>query len=346
MSQFDPDAAAAPGSGIFGLRSSPEEASVIVIPVPWEATTSYGSGTAAGPAAVLEASRQVDLFDVETGRPYQAGVAMLEEDESVRQWNREARTAALQVLAAGGSDGDPTLAEAAALVNVHSEQLNRWVRETTKAWLDRGKQVCLLGGDHSSPFGAIQAQAERHPGMGILHVDAHADLRHAFEGFTWSHASIMENVCRRIPGVGELVQVAVRDLGQGEHHFIAESGGRVTTFFDADLAERAFAGEPWAAQVTRILEALPDDVYVSFDVDGLEPALCPHTGTPVPGGLTFPQASFLLGMLARSGRRIVGFDLCEVAPAPSAGDSWDANVGARLLYKLIGWMLLSQGVRS
>ncbi len=89
----------------------------------------------------------------------------------------------------------------------------------------------------------------------------------------------------------------------------------------------------------RILEPLPRQVYVTFDIDGLDPTLCPHTGTPVPGGLSFQEASFLVGEIVRSGRRLVGFDLVEVAPDPAGGDEWDGNVGARLLYKLAGWTL-------
>lgn len=337
---FDPDAAALPGSGIFGLNQSAQQAGVVIIPVPWEATTSYGSGTALAPQAILEASRQVDLFDRETGRPYQSGIAMLDESNEVCAHNLAARAAALPVLAAGGAGDNAALVAASETVNQHSLAVNRWVQDAVEKELARGKLVGLIGGDHASPFGAIAAQAARHPAMGILHIDAHADLRCAFEGFAWSHASIMFNVCERLPAVTRLVQVGVRDLGEGEHRYIEESGGRIVTFFDAALAEEAFAGATWSSQIARIIEPLPEEVYVSFDIDGLDPALCPHTGTPVPGGLSFNQANALLGALCRSGRRIVGFDLCEVAPGPD--DHWDADVGARLLYKMIGWTLLSQ----
>ncbi len=96
----------------------------------------------------------------------------------------------------------------------------------------------------------------------------------------------------------------------------------------------------WAEQVKRLLEPLPKDVYVTFDIDGLEPGLCPHTGTPVPGGLSFQEAAYLLAAVVRSGRRMVGFDLVEVAPDPAGGE-WDGNVGARVLYKLAGWTIAS-----
>jgi agmatinase len=150
----------------------------------------------------------------------------------------------------------------------------------------------------------------------------------------------MDNVVERIPQVARLVQVGIRDLCEEEFDRIAASGGRIRTFFDSELAEARFAGETWSQQVLRMVEALPKDVYVSFDVDGLDPTLCPHTGTKVPGGLSFQMANALLAAVARSGRRIVGFDLTEVVPAGD-GTEWDENVGARLLYKLIGWTLRS-----
>ncbi len=132
--------------------------------------------------------------------------------------------------------------------------------------------------------------------------------------------------------------MAVRDLSEEEHAFAAGSGGRIVQHHDTALARARLEGEPWAAQVRRILEPLPRDVYVTFDIDGLEPGLCPHTGTPVPGGLSFQEAAYLLAAVVRSGRRMVGFDLVEVAPDPGGGE-WDGNVGARVLYKLAGWVL-------
>jgi agmatinase len=335
---FDPNAAAAPGSGIYGLPHTPDEARVVLVPVPWEATTSYGGGAADGPAAILAASRQVDLFDVETGKPYEAGIALLPEEPRIRKWNREARRAAAPVIEAGGA-ATAALRKKLSLVNDRSIDVDDWVYETAAAWMDREKLVGIVGGDHSCPLGAIRAAAERHPDLGVLHLDAHADLRRAYEGFVGSHASIFYNVCEDVP-VKRLVQVGLRDLCEEEHEYARASGGRVVQHLDAALSARRFDGVPWSKQVDRILRDLPADVWLSFDIDGLDPTLCPHTGTPVPGGLSFQEACALVAGVARSGRRIVGFDLCEVAPSPGGGD-WDGNVGARLLYKLIGWALLS-----
>lgn len=333
------------GGGIFGLPHTPEEARVILVPVPWEPTTSYGRGTARGPAAILRASRQLDLFDLQLGRPWEAGIAMLDVDPDIVQWNAEACAAAEPVIEAGGHvAGDPALEARLARVNELSAALNERVASIARAWLDRGRIVGIIGGDHASPYGAIAAHAERYPGMGILHIDAHADLRAAYEGFTDSHASILYNVATRLPSVGAIVQVGLRDFSEEEHAFIRRSKGRLVPYYDMLIADKSGEGEPFHVIADEIVDALPQDVYVTFDIDGLDPALCPHTGTPVPGGLSFHQATALLTRLRRSGRRIVGFDLNEVAPGPSLahGDEWDANVGARILYKLIGATLASQ----
>lgn len=333
---FDPDAAALEGTGIYGLPHTSDEARVVVLPVPFAATTSYGGGAQGGPDAILSASRQVDLFDLETGRPYERGIAMVDAAPEVSAWDREARALAERVIAVGGDIGDDAeLGACLARVNALCEKLDERVYEDTRAWLDRGKLVALVGGDHAVPLGCIRAHAERYPGMGVLHLDAHADLRVAYEGFTRSHASIMYNVLEHAPGVAKLVQVGVRDFSNDEHDRIRGSKGRVETFFDADLHARRFEGETWAKIVGGIVAALPMDVYLSFDIDGLDPTLCPRTGTPVPGGLSFQEAAYMVRAVARSGRRIVGMDLVEVVPGPD-GDEWDGNVAARLLYKMIG----------
>jgi agmatinase len=310
---------------------------VVLLPVPWDATTSYRAGAAAAPAAIFAASKQVDLFDAETGRPYEAGIAMLEISDEVAGWGREARALAEPIIAASGAEvGDPRLAPIDAL----SRRVNERVYDDAMRWLQRDKIVGLIGGDHSTPFGLIRAIAERHRGVGILHLDAHADLRPAYEGFSDSHASIMFNVAERLPGIARIVQVGIRDFGITELAYAERSGGRVVQFPDATLAARRARGASWGTLCDEIVAALPKEVYLSFDIDGLDPALCPHTGTPVPGGLSWQEICVLLRTVVESKRRIVGFDLNEVAPGPE-GDEWDANVGARLLYKMIGWTLRS-----
>jgi agmatinase len=155
----------------------------------------------------------------------------------------------------------------------------------------------------------------------------------------------MANVLSRLDGVARLVQVGVRDLCETEFRRIQDSDGRIVTHFDPDIQDRKAEGEPWSQITGSMVKDLPENVYVSFDIDGLDPSSCPHTGTPVPGGLTFSEAVMLIRAVVTSGRRIVGFDLTEVAPDPvNEQNELDGNVGARMLYKLIGFTLLSQGI--
>jgi len=340
---FDADAAAAAGSGLFGLTCPPDEAGLVVVPVPYEATTSYGGGTARAPQAVLRASHQVDLLDADYGRVYEAGLALLPVPRAIAELSTRTRALAAPLIRQGGPR--PRNAQDARLVHrvdAAGEQVNAWVRGQAARWLDRDRLVAVLGGDHSVPYGLIAELATRHPGLGILHLDAHCDLRRAYEGFTWSHASVMHEVMTRLPGVARLVQVGIRDFGEQELAFIEGSRGRVVTYFDPEVRRALHGGATWDAACRRIVADLPDLVHVSFDIDGLSPDLCPHTGTPVPGGLSFSEAAHLLRVLAESGRRVVGFDLVEVTPGPR-GDEWDANVAARLLYKMAGCALRSRG---
>ncbi|HBS29910.1 MAG TPA: arginase [Phycisphaerales bacterium] len=339
MAPFNPDDAARPGAGVFGLPHSREEAGIILIPVPFDATTSYGGGASAGPNAIRAASAQVDLYDHHFGRVYERGIFMEPVDRGIAALSARARALAAPIIAKGGAEpGDE-----GALREVDSacERMNEFVHERAARALAEGKVPGVVGGDHSTPFGAIRACAEQAgdavgDGIGVLQVDAHMDLRVAFEGFAWSHASIMWNVLERIPGVKRLVQVGIRDFGEGEMAYAREAGGRVTSHFDADLFARLDDGDRWADMCRGMLDGMPRRVFVSFDIDGLDPALCPHTGTPVPGGLSFNGAAMLLKMLMESGRTVVGFDLNEVCPAPGGLNEWDANVGARILYKLCG----------
>ncbi|MEZ4649618.1 MAG: agmatinase family protein [Candidatus Eisenbacteria bacterium] len=341
---FDPDAPGT-GDGIFGLPHTAEEADVVLLAIPWEATVSYGSGAHHGPEAIRTASQQVDLFDLENGRFYERGIHLLPSPPEVESQSEEARRLVKKILrdtdGAGLPESEPgtKLAERLARVNELGSWLNEYVARECDAWRVKGKLVGLVGGDHSSPFGAMESAARAHGEFGVLQIDAHADLRPAFMGFEWSHASIFHNVLARIPEVTKLVQVGIRDLGNNEVAQIEGAPDRIRTYFDLEIQSRLADGVTWSDIRKAIVDTLPEQVYVSFDIDGLDPSLCPNTGTPVPGGLSFFQASSLIAEVTNSGRRIIGFDLCEVAPSPEGDSEWDANVGARILYKMIGHAL-------
>ena len=328
---FDPDGPGM-GDGLFGLPLPPEACAVQVIPVPWEATASYGRGTAGGPAAVLGASQQVDLHDLDFGDFWRAGVGLLPVDPVIPAAAAEVEADALAVIAAGGPAGAPALAAARDRVDAASRRVSASVEASAEAVMERGGVPAVLGGDHSAPLGLLRAVARRHAGLGILQIDAHADLRVAYLGFAEAHASIMHNALA-LDGVARLVGVGWRDVGRSEVDRAA-SDPRIVPIWDRDLARAALAGRSFARVVEGIVAALPAAVHVSFDIDGLDPTLCPGTGTPVPGGLSFREVAFLLSRVA-SERRVVSFDLCEVAPGSDGGE-WDANVGARVLYKLAG----------
>lgn len=340
ISTFDPNAPGIQGN-LFGLPFTAENAELVVIPVPWEVTVSYRTGTAKGPQAILEASSQVDLFAKDIKDAWKLGVSMLPIPENLYNENVKLRELAAQHIESLNA-GEHVDSESALLGRINSacENLNIYIKNQVLTYLKEGKLVGLVGGDHSTPLGFLRALSEKHDRFGILQLDAHADLRKAYEGFTYSHASIMYNALK-LPAVGRIVQVGVRDFCEEEVDVMRRAAGRVVTFFDADIQQHQFEGKSWASVCDAIIKELPDLVYISFDIDGLDPKLCPNTGTPVAGGLEFQQAVYLIKKLVKSGKRIIGFDLNEVAP--SGNDEWDANVGARMLFELCNWMAVSNG---
>ena len=339
MDSFDPDAAAQPGSGIFGLPDGLAEAQTHVLGLPFDATTSYRRGTMHGPEAIVAASRQVDLYDRLFSGAYADGIHYCADDGRVAEWNREARALADPIISAGGPEGENSDHQQALLrIEALGEAVRKHTQEFTANCLNAKRLPVLLGGDHSVPLGGIEAAASHFGELGVLQFDAHADLREAYEGFRWSHASIFHNVLEEIPQLHSLVQVGVRDLGEREALRCVEDP-RVRTLFDDQWAALPPASPARDHAMNDCLGSLPNLVWLSFDIDALTPDLCPGTGTPVPGGLDWHSAMAWLEKLVQSGRRIVGLDLCEVAPGPNPdpnGTSWDAVVGARLLYRLIG----------
>lgn len=340
---YNPNDVGVDNGNYFGMPFTTDEAELVLVSVPWDVTASYGGGQSYGPDAIIGASTQLDFYDAVSPDQWKRGIATAPIDYTIQDHSAMLRGDARRVikyLEEGGTMLDASLLSSRrSRVNSGSEKMNKAVYDQTKEWLDKGKLVGLVGGDHSTPLGFIKALVERHGSMGILHIDAHCDLRHAYEGFTYSHASIMYNVLNEVPQVEKIVQVGIRDYCDDEVE-LAQGTPRVDQFPDYAIAARAFEGTTWAQQCDEMVECLPQKVYISFDIDGLAAENCPSTGTPVPGGLSFNQAVYLLDKVVRSGRKIVGFDLVEVAPA-NKDDEWDANVGARMLYKLCGLILKS-----
>ena len=342
LSQFDPNSVGNPNNNIFGLPFTEEEARLVIMPIPWEVTVSYNAGTARAPEHIFKASLQVDLFDPEYKDEWKQGYFMRSSDRKILMKSDYLRKEAELYInyISGGEDvnANKFMCKTLKEVNAGGLFLNEWVYEQTKDLMAAGKLVALLGGDHSTPLGYFKAIAEKHGDFGILQIDAHCDLRVAYENFVYSHASVMYNALKEIPQLKKLVQVGVRDYCEEEWDFINANTDRVATFFDKDIKERLYEGDSWQKITDQIIDQLPANVFISFDIDGLDPKLCPHTGTPVQGGFETEAIFYLFKKIQKSGRRIVGFDLNEVGISQ---DEWDENVGARCLFKLCNLLVAS-----
>jgi agmatinase len=342
LSKYDPNSVGNPDNNIFGLPTTEEDARLVILPVPWEVTVSYNAGTARAPEHVLNASLQVDLFDPDIKEAWKQGFYMRAVDKKVltkSDYLRKEAELYINYISHGEIlSENKFMCKSLKEINAGSHFLNTWVYDQTKELMDKGKLVGLLGGDHSTPFGYIKAIAEKYPDFGILQIDAHCDLRDAYEGFTYSHASIMFNVLKEIDAVKKIVQVGIRDFCDEELEIIHQSNGRVVTFFDKVIKERQYEGDTWKTIVDEIVAELPLHIYISFDIDGLDPKLCPHTGTPVQGGFEAEQIFYLMKKLHLAGKKVIGFDLNEVGVSQS---EWDENVGARVLYKLCSLIIAS-----
>jgi len=338
LNNFDHNGTGIKGN-LFGLPFSIKEAQLVIVPIPWEVTVSSATGTGCAPEKVIEVSSEIDLFSKEIEDVWKLGIAALEFPREIKKQSDKLRAlAAMHIDALENKKENEASKILTQKVNEGCEYLNVYVNQLTKELLAEGKMVGILGGDHSSPLGLLRALNEKFSNFGILQIDAHADLRKSYENFTYSHGSIMYNALK-LNNLSRLVQVGVRDLCEQEYEVIQQSENRIKTFFDKEIKNELFDGKPWKTQCFEIIKQLPELVYISFDIDGLSPELCQHTGTPVPGGLSFEQAVYLIKQVVLSGKRIVGFDLSEV----SGKNLWDAQVGSRVLFELCNWMAVSQG---
>lgn len=342
---FNPNAVGLRNGHFIGLPFSEQEAQLVLFPVPWEVTVSYSAKTAHAPDYILGVSPQLDLHDEDVPNAWQMGIYQRPLDRDWLDRNyiyRKKASDYIEYLESGGLiESEPYYKSLLDKINQACEDLKAYVCRETSVLLDEGKIVGLIGGDHSTPLGYLQALAERNEAFGILQIDAHCDLRAAYEGFTYSHASIFYNALQ-LPAVTKLVQVGIRDYCEEEAELIHNSQGRVQMYSDAQLRRRMFAGASFQKISEEIIHHLPEKVYISFDIDGLNPTMCPNTGTPVPGGLEFHEAMFLIKTIVDSGRTIIGFDLCETG-VPTNGSDWDGNVAARILYKMANLTGKSQG---
>lgn len=277
--------------GLPPTERDPAKCRVAILPVPYEATCSYGSGTRNGPDAILKASYQVELYDPELDcEPASIGVCTLEPLEQV-------------------STGPAEMAAA--------------IQAAVEAILDAGKVPLLLGGEHSVSVGAVRAVAARERLGSILVIDAHADLRDSYQGSPYSHAS----AGKRFSELGRpMVQVGIRNISADEMHWYRNQQ-QVRIFWDHELAGRNDA--EWIAEV---VESLQSPVYLSLDLDGLDPAIMPATGTPEPGGLSWRQASRLIRAVGER-HTISGADVVELEPIP--GNHAPDFLAARLVFRLL-----------
>ena len=342
LTSFDPNSAGNPNNNIFGLPFSEQDARLVILPVPWEVTVSFGSGTARSAEQIMSASLQVDLFDPAYPESWKEGFFMKESDKKIllkSDYLRKEAELYIDYISKGDIvENNQFMCRTLKEVNEGSHFLNDWVYNQSKAVLDHGKLLGLLGGDHSTPLGYMKAIGEKYGSFGIIQIDAHCDLRDSYEGFVYSHASIMYNALKEIPQLQKLVQLGIRDYSLGEHQFIKDNGDRVRTYFDQEIRVRQYEGESFKQIVEEVIQQLPDQVYISFDIDGLDPKLCPNTGTPVQVGFETEQVFYLFDKMAKAGKKIIGFDLSEVSTSENA---WDANVGARVLFKLCNLMVAS-----
>jgi agmatinase len=338
IANFNPDENGLVFHGIFGLPFGVEESKLVLVPIPWEATVSYKGGTAEGPSAILEASQQIDLYDLINPNGWKKGIAMQDIPTNILNKNKTTRDKTLKYF--------DKYAQGEIDLNLQSEinneclELKNYVQKTTSNLLKENKIVGIVGGDHSVPLGYLESLSEIYENFGVLHIDAHADLRDAYEGLTYSHASIFYNALK-IKNITKLVQIGVRDFCEQEYNLVQKEKDRIALFTDYDIKKAIFEGITLKEKYTEIIDFLPENVYISFDIDGLIPYLSPNTGTPVVGGFTIEELVFLFEQIIDSGRKIIGFDLSEVA---KGNDEWDGNVGARILYKLCLLTLKSQKI--
>ena len=273
-----------------------DRAAAAILPVPYDGTVSYRGGARDGPQAIIEASRYLELYEPDLDmEPAQWGIATLP---------------ALEPDASGPE------------ANIFH------VEQAIGALAGAGKLPVMLGGEHSLTVGAVRALVQRHPGLSVLQLDAHADMRDSYQGSRYSHACVMRRL-REIVEDGSVVQAGIRSISSEEMQHIRDAG--VT---GVHLYTPGQYNDP--AAIDELLAGLGETVYVTVDLDALDPSIMPAVGTPEPGGLSWQETLGILRAVAQRSR-VVGFDVMELAP--NEGATHAAFTAARLTYKLIGYAL-------
>ena len=273
-----------------------DSAAAVILPVPYDGTVSYRSGARDGPQAIIEASRYLELYEPDLGlEPAQWGIATL------------------PALEPDVSGPEANIAR---------------VEEVVGRLADAGKLPVMLGGEHSLTIGAVRALAQRHPGLSVLQLDAHADMRDSYQGSRYSHACVMRRV-RETVGDSNVVQAGIRSISSEEMQHIRDAGVSGVHLYTPGQYK-----DP--AAIEELLAGLGETVYVTVDLDGLDPSIMPAVGTPEPGGLSWQETLGILQAVARRSS-IIGFDIMELAP--NEGPTHAAFTAARLTYKLIGYAL-------
>ena len=328
---------------LFGVPCDESQADWLILPVPWAVSSSFRSGAERAPAAILEASAQIDLSIAEIEAPSTLGLHMLPISEAwVSQHNFLRPKVEAYLRALEKKEDTTTYTDHIHQTNAASLALKNEISRQVDRILSAGKRPALLGGEHSITEGAVDALLRHYPQMALLHIDAHMDLRTRYTGLVHSHASVMYNILENT-SLPLLIQLGIREFSEEEQRYAKQQGARVRTFYADDIHRARWLGKNWAQLVEQMLSCLPEQVYLSLDIDALDPSYCPHTGTPAAGGFSFAELTYLLECLASSGRRILGFDLVEVVPSP---DGLDQFIAAQLLYRCCIYAGLSEGLLS
>lgn len=338
---FDPNGLVPDNGNYFGIPLDAEHAALVLISAPWDTTVSTRAGSSYAPDAIIEASRFVDFHEPMAPNSWRKGIATLPIDYSIQDMSHRLRSDADKVISMSHTDADyiiDNLMHSRRLrrINEASMLVNDKIYLQSRRWLQRGKIVGLVGGDHSTAYGNMRAVGQCFSEFGVLHIDARCNLKEGCYGFHHSHSSVMHNALRDIDSLKRLVSVGVREFSPAEWQRSQEDE-RIRLFTGQYLWSSHFEGVNWSTMCDNIISELPENVYISLDIDGLTIECSPHTGTTISGGLRFPEVVYLMDKLVESGRKIVAFDLSEVVP--DVDDKTDAMIAARLLFKMCSMAL-------